>query len=105
MWRRIIATAGLFLLGMGLTAVMGHLLPAPFADLTRALVVIALGAMLMAMAPAVPVEREPEASFFATPFSSNSSASLDRDRPIRQIEPLRAVPPSGLSSSQPEKLM
>lgn len=122
MWRRIIATAGLFLLAIGVTALIGHLLPAPFADLTRALVVIGLGAVLMAMAPAMPMESDAKASFFAPTADSaplgdlarsaqsgqsghpaHSAHSAHSARPIRHFEPLRAVPPSGLSPTQPEK--
>jgi hypothetical protein len=115
MWRRIIATAGLFLLAIGVTALMGHLLPAPFADLTRALVVIGLGALLMAMAPAMPMESDSRASYFASSVdsadlassahSAPSAHSAHSDRPVRHIEPLRAVPPSGISPTQPEKLL
>jgi hypothetical protein len=121
MWRRIIATAGLFLLAIGVTALIGHLLPAPFADLTRALVVIGLGALLMAMAPAMPIENDAKMSFYASSADSAHLGDLAHsarsahsghpghpahsDRPVRHLEPLRAVPPPGLSPTQPEKLL
>ena len=108
MWRRIVATAGLFLLAIGVTALMGHLLPAPFADLTRALVVIGLGALLMAMAPVVPLESDSRESLFPSTADlappAHSTHSAHSERPVRQLEPLRAVPPSGGSPQQPDKL-
>lgn len=115
MWRRMVATAGLFLLAIGVTALVGHLLPAPFADMTRALVVIGLGAVLMAMAPALPVENDAKATFYAVSadsarlgdlaHSARSAHSASSERPVRHLEALRAVPPTGLSPSQPEKLL
>ncbi|HEX2573250.1 MAG TPA: hypothetical protein VH877_27115 [Polyangia bacterium] len=83
--------------------------------MTRALVVIGLGALLMAMAPAMPAESDAKAPFLASSagstdmgelaHSARSGSSALTDRSVRHFEPLRAVPPSGLSPTQPEKLL